>query len=130
MGERGGTSRYNNGLIRIGILRDKAKEVDWERCSDRTFQAKIPGRISKPAQMRTISDLHLSDDGRLFASAAIDGSDHGPFQSLVYEVGMVSFKKGKLVITRSKNKEVYKIDGFKVEALSVSPEFMNNTQFL
>ena len=127
IGERGGTTRFPNGLLRIGILNKKKDKIDWQTYADYTVEAILPKSVDKPLAMRTITDLYLEDDGRLFAAAAVDDSDIGPFKSVVYELGRVSFSKGKLKIKQSKNKHVYTLDGFKVEALSKSPDFMLNS---
>lgn len=129
LGERGGTVRFPNGLIRVGILKEEANEIDWQTYADKTFEAKLPKSVGTFSMMRTITDLHLDIDGRIFASAAIDASDIGPYKSFVYQLGTVVFKKGKLEIEKSKtNKMYYTVDGFKIEALSASPKFINNSK--
>lgn len=129
LGERGGTTRFPNGLLRIGILKEGAKQIDWETFAEDTFEVKLPKAVKTTKMMRTVTDLYLDKGGKLFASAAVDDSDIGPFKSVVYEVGTLEFKKGKLNIAKArKGKQVYTVDGFKIEAIAASPKFMKSSK--
>ena len=129
LGERGGTTRFPNGLLRIGILKEGAKKIDWNTYAEDTFEVKLPKSVKTTKMMRTVTDLHLDKDGKLFASAAVDDSDVGPFKSVVYEVGTLEFNKGKLNLVKApKGKPVYVVDGFKIEAIAASPKFMKSSK--
>lgn len=128
LGERGGTTRFPNGLLRIGILKEGKKKIDWKTHADNTIEIKLPKAAKTSKMMRTVTDLYLNENAILFASAAVDDSDIGPFKSYVYEVGQLWFKNEKLQLKKTRKAKLFTVDGFKIEALAASPDFMENSE--
>lgn len=65
---------------------------------------------------RAISDLAVNSQGQLWATAAIDDGDYGPFSSMVYKVGDLS-TNADAPVTLARSNEGAKIPGTKAEAL-------------
>lgn len=130
LGERGGTTLNPNGLLRIGILKKGKEKVDWKTYGDEAIVVKAPKSKKDKRVIRSITDLHMSKEGVLYASAAVDSGDMGPFSSIVYKVGQVYFENHKVKLALSKNrKPLYVVDGFKIEALSSAPLDMPDCKF-
>ena len=68
---------------------------------------------------RSISDLLLDESGQLWASATTDPGDEGPFDSLVYRVGLQT--SDAEVPIRLTEDRAMKVDTLKVEAVASSP---------
>ncbi len=130
LGERGGSKQHPESSLIIGVLENGKKTFDWSTYKDDITLIKAPFSTTNDKLNRSISDLYLNDKGELFASAAIDEGDAGPFKSIIYKIGTVSFNGDKLIITPSESqKPLYTIDGFKVESLSSSPSRFKESSF-
>ena len=66
---------------------------------------------------RGISELAVNPQGQLWAAAAIDDGDYGPFSSMVYQVGNIAEQGAAVPVTLSNSNESAKINGTKAEAL-------------
>lgn len=115
IGERGGTSVYPTGVIRWGIYDVALGTMEW-------FSSQMPVAAPNPwgdSRLRSITGLSIDDDDRLWASAALDAGDMGPFRSVIYLIGTVQ-AEAEFPVERSKEAYPRHIDGFKVEGLSAS----------
>lgn len=127
LGERGGTIRNPNGLLRIGILNKAQDKIDWKTYQENPIVVKAPKQKKDDRAIRSITDLHINKDGVIYASAAIDAGDMGPFSSFVYEVGQLYFINDKIRMAKSRiKKPLWFVDGFKIEALSSAPAGIAN----
>ncbi len=130
LGERGGSEKFIDGLLRIGWLKNGKNVIDWDTYDEHLINVKAPNIQYKNRITRSITDLYLDKEGVLFASAAVDIGDTGPFSSMVYEIGTILFNNNRLHIAVSQNKTpLYIVDGFKIEALSSCPEIIKNGKF-
>ncbi|SDI53841.1 hypothetical protein SAMN04488540_10231 [Ferrimonas sediminum] len=113
--ERGGSSHYPQGELRLGEFAPRSGRLEWQ--DEPLMQVTAPGP-RRPGR-RAISDLHLGADGTLWASATDDGGDAGPFRSMIYAVAQLNpAPAGPLLRPVLKRGKGWIIDGFKVEALS------------
>ncbi|HEX2252659.1 MAG TPA: hypothetical protein VHQ65_05280 [Thermoanaerobaculia bacterium] len=103
LGEREGALRW--GTLRLGERRFEVSSQILEVAAPR------PG-------YRPISDLHLSADGTLWAAATEDPGDAGPFRSLVYVLARLDLSAAPPVRLATPVRALWRLDGFKVEALS------------
>ncbi|MEM7278931.1 MAG: hypothetical protein AAF385_12470 [Pseudomonadota bacterium] len=117
LGERGGTSVYPNGVLRWGSYDLSAGNIRW---SENSIPIKAPNPWSTPT-LRSITSLTIDTNNHLWASAAEDSGDLGPFRSVVYQIGTVS-KRTDQPISVAKNPEVLVVEGFKVEGVSAGTE--------
>lgn len=83
---------------------------------------------SGPAPLgdRGAADLYLKAAGpnkwRVWAVAAIDAGNHGPFRSLIYDAGKLVWGKSlRLHFKREPVKALWSLEGLKVEALADPP---------
>ena len=70
---------------------------------------------------RSISDLALSKDGQVWATAAVDDGDSGAFGSAVYHVGELD-REGSQPILLSSEKAFVAISGTKAEGLAFASD--------
>ncbi|MDP8257091.1 MAG: hypothetical protein P9M14_15195 [Candidatus Alcyoniella australis] len=113
LGERGGSDANPNGKLRLcSIGTDNALQVIQEQALsvDDTLW-------SDPLRNRDIAELYLDPEGRLWGAAAQDQGDGGPFRSVIYLAGKVETQAENPLQLRPAPLVVYRIDGFKVEAL-------------
>ncbi len=130
LGERGGSKHHIESSLIVGVLEKGKENIDWKSYNGNIIHVKAPFSDTSKKLRRSISDLYLDQKGVLFASAAIDEGDSGPFSSIIYKIGTVSFQNDTLVITPSENsKPLYTIAGFKVESLSSSPSRFKDSKF-
>ncbi len=129
LGERGGSKKHPEGSLIVGILRDGESSIDWASYKDKIIQVKAPFSDINLKETRSISDLYLNVSGEIFASAAVDKGDNGPFKSIIYKIGIVSFENDNLIITpATDSKPLWTIDGFKIEAISSAPSHFKDAK--
>lgn len=119
LGERGGSSLYKNGYLRIGILDYSNSQLSWNKYSNKPIEIHAPGSWYNGESKRSISDLYLDERGIIWAVATEDAGDAGPFKSIIYKAALVSSKAGAFpLVSANSKKSTWVIDGFKIEALS------------
>ena len=69
---------------------------------------------------RTLSDIETTPNGDLWASAARDEGDEGPFESMIYRVGSLTGDINNPVTLNLG--EPHYVEGVKVEALTMNGE--------
>ena len=80
-------------------------------------------RLDPEAETRDCSDLFLGSDGAIWAAAATDRGDLGPFQSVVFRLARFDKKRGVVEPEKvAPAKETWVLDGLKVEAIGGTPE--------
>lgn len=72
----------------------------------------------KSADTRSCSDIFIDDQQRLWISSTQDGGDNGPFRSVIYLAGRVLPGSSKPVVLFPDPLIAWKVEGFKVEAIS------------
>lgn len=72
---------------------------------------------------RHISDISVTDSGRILASSAADAGDDGPFDSAVSDAGRVTVSpKGRVQVTPAASPTVLgRFPGYKIEAVECLP---------
>nr|VFJ92316.1 MAG: Esterase-like activity of phytase [Candidatus Kentron sp. LFY] len=121
LGERGESSSYKNGYLRIGILDYSNSQLSWSKYSNNPVEIVAPGHWNNPQSKRSISDLYLDKQGVIWAVATEDAeNDEGPFRSIIYKAALVSSSKPGTfpVVAINPTKAQWVIDGFKIEALA------------
>lgn len=116
MGERGGTKRYPQGVLRPGKLDKTMKSITW-LSQDTAIRITPQGVWSGKQSFRSISDLHQDEQGTIWASATEDKGDLGPFNSLIYAAGKLKFGP-KGISLWPVAKQQWQISGLKIESLS------------
>ncbi|QUN07250.1 hypothetical protein KDN34_07450 [Shewanella yunxiaonensis] len=119
LGERGGSKRYKNGYLRIGVLDKSAATLSWQQYAEHPIEISAPGAWLNAKKKRTISDLYPDEQGVIWAVATEDGGDQGPFKSVIYQAATVSSQDGNVTILPVAHPHAqWVVDGFKVEALA------------
>ena len=122
LGERGGSSVNPDGLLRWGILNLITHQLNFSKDGMSGLKVNAPGEWQNSKTNRDITDLHLDDQGILWAAASEDQSDSGPFYSIIYKLGSVNINNEHNPISLLKELKVAKeVAGFKIEALSGPP---------
>ena len=115
LAERGGSAAYPAAIIRTTFYQP-GTQMQWSEVDTAVTAPRDMGK-----SMRHISDLYADNQLRLWAVAAMDESDDGPFASMVYQLGKIDKKTAKLTINPTPS-SLRMINGFKVEALSRAPQ--------
>ena len=118
LGERGGSESYQSGRLRWGTLDLMNHVLTFSAEGERGIEVDAPGPWSDGGKNRDIAALHLDDEGTLWAAAAEDPSDFGPFQSVIYRVGRVN-RGSTNALEVDETIVVWKeVHGFKIEGLA------------
>ena len=118
LGERGGSSVYPSGVLRVGAL-DLAKgDLQWRDDGRAGMTITAPGDWPPAVVPRSISDLYLDPEGTLWAVATADAGDLGPFRSIVYRLGKVAPRQDDLLALKQALVVTWVLDGLKIEALA------------
>jgi hypothetical protein len=88
-GERGGSNAYKNGLIRWAQADLDTYELKWTTKGKVGVEINAPGHWTNDSLNRDISGLHLDEDNGLWAVASEELGENGPFNSIVFRIGMV-----------------------------------------
>lgn len=119
LGERGGAAVRPRGSLRFGEFDAAAGILTWQ---DHEMPLHAPGSWLSVPPHRDIADLYVDGAGTLWAVAASDPDDYGPFRSLVWTPGRLGDSLDRPLLTDHADREPrWIVDGFKVEALS-SPD--------
>ncbi|MFE5022232.1 hypothetical protein ACFRAO_02590 [Streptomyces sp. NPDC056656] len=96
----------------------KYGDAEFGALQQASFRAPYP-----TGDVRHVSDISVTDDGRMLVSSASDAGDDGPFDSAVSAAGRVRISEsGAVRLTVSTSPAVLgKFTGFKVEALECVP---------
>lgn len=115
LGERGGAPVRPRGTLRFGEFDAAAGQLHWA-ADERELHA--PGSWLSVPPHRDIADLYVDGEGQLWAVAASDPDDYGPFRSLVWLAGKMGNDLGQPFTPAPVQEARWIIDGFKVEAIS------------
>jgi len=118
LGERGGSEKYPTGFIRWGKYSIYDQSITWSKQGLNGLPIKSPVILSN--SHRDISDLFIDDENNIWSVATEDAGDNGPFKSVIYKVGTLDINRSTPVIINHDPKARWIIDGFKVEAMSIS----------
>ena len=97
LGERGGSSLYRNGYLRIGVLNYSDSTLSWDEYLNKPIEISAPGCWNNSQYKRSISDLYLDENGIIWAVATKDAGDEGPFKPIIYKAAMVSKETEKIL---------------------------------
>ena len=129
LGERGSSAAYPNGLLRWLTIDPETNSEAWTDHGRTGLEVDAPRGPHDPQTGRDISALHLSPDGRLWAAAAEDASDAGPFNSIVYPLGTVLPDEEAPIQLAEAFRVHGVLSGFKVEALASGTSTIPGTSF-
>lgn len=118
LGERGGSTRYRSGRLRWGVLNLGNYSLEFTPEGERGIDVDAPGRWSDGTRNRDISALYVDPEGTLWAAAAEDPGDLGPFYSVIYEIGVLRADPRNPLRVHGTVEVWREVPGFKVEALS------------
>ena len=118
LGERGGSQKFPEGVIRWAILDIERHELHFTGKGLEGVKVNAPGKWKNRLANRDISDMYISPEGKIWLSAAEDNGDNGPFTSVIYSPGRISGNFSQPVIA-DRHPEVWRTVGsVKIEALS------------
>lgn len=120
LGERGGSAAWPEGRVRWAIYDPEADALTWPEEGLEGVPVQAPGRWLRPTP-RHLTGFHLDEGGVLWASAAEEGGDTGPFRSVVYAVALVSPGAAMPVRLLTPAVARWELDGSKVEGLAAPP---------
>lgn len=113
LGGRGGENG-EPGRLFWGVLDNNTGSLTFSDAGKEGMEVVAP-RLTHPGQ-RDISDLQLRPDGTLWASAAVDNGDQGPFESKVYQIGSLTGREDVPVLlsgNANSSKSLFtKVEGF------------------
>lgn len=118
LGERGGSPLYPRGVLRWGSLDLDQGSLAWADGGRAGWEVAAPGDWPGEGSRRDISDLYLAPEGTLWAAAALDGGDRGPFRSVIYRLGRVTGDLRMPLQPQVRPPAAWTLDGLKVEALA------------
>jgi hypothetical protein len=123
LGERGGSSVYPTGILRVGVLDLATGDLQWREEGRAGIPITAPGEWplgpdGSVVTPRAISDLYIDPDGTLWAVATADAGDLGPFRSIIYRLGTVTSGPDPGVALKKAPAATWVLDGLKVEALA------------
>ena len=119
LGERGGSAVRPRGSLRFGEFDAAAGSLKWQA---NEIELRAPGSWLSVPPHRDIADLYVDGAGTLWAVAASDPDDYGPFRSVVWTPGRLGNGLNQPFLTDRADRDArWIVDGFKVEALS-SPD--------
>ena len=115
LGERGGSRLRPRGTLRFGEFDAASGTLRWQ--SDET-PLLAPGNWLTDPPHRDLADLYVDDAGVLWAVAASDPDEYGPFRSLVWSPGRMGNSLASPYFPAPDREPRWVVDGFKVEAVS------------
>lgn len=128
LGERGGSKKNPNGIIRWGMLDISNYKFYMSSPGKKGIEINAPGNWTNDKKNRDVTDFHVDKSGIIWASASEDQGDSGPFYSVVYKLGKINKADKNRPVIVEKKFDVYKeINGFKIEALSGPSKGINST---
>ena len=128
LGERGGSEFSPLGIIRWGVWDIQKKTLAIEGEGLKGLSVDAPGHWTNTQTKRSITDIHVDQEGMIWASASEDQGDAGPFYSVIYKIGKINPSNLNRPVSISETliigREVY---GLKIEALSGPKKGINCT---
>ena len=130
LGERGGSSVYPTGLLRwVVVDLNSHSRLQWTAASRAGKAVNAPGSWNNSRENRDISALYLDTENILWAAAAEDLSDSGPFRSIVFKVATVDAEDSDPIKLATPYSVLRTVDGFKIEALAAGTSVLNGSIF-
>ncbi len=126
LGERGGSSRYPNGVLRWGVFDPNHGVVDWPAAGKAGRMVIAPGPWTNRQSKRDIADLYLDGQGNLWAAASENAGDEGPFRSVIYRAATVQADAANPIQLSKAQRPSWVLDGLKVEALAGPPDSVSS----
>lgn len=117
-GERGGSQRYPNGVLRWGTLDLSSHSLTFTDAGKKGIELDAPGEWGGAGAQRDIADLWVDSDNRLWAVACSDPGDMGPYRSTIYYAGDITSEESRPIRLMPSRTVWRDVAGFKVEALS------------
>jgi hypothetical protein len=128
IGERGGSQFSPTGKLRWAIWNIELNTLDFKNEGLLGVEVSAPGNWSNNQSKRSITDIHVDQNGTIWAAASEDRGDTGPFYSVIYKMGKINQFNPKNPVTIFNDltigREIY---GFKIEALSGPKRGINCT---
>ncbi len=119
LGERGGSEHSPTGILRWGLWDMEHNTLNIKGDGLQGIKVNAPGNWTNDLLKRSISDMYIDPEGIIWASAAEDPGDTGPFYSVIYKLGNINPMDQHNPITVLDQFTIGKeILGFKIEALS------------
>ena len=115
LGERGGSQVRPRGTLRFGEFDAASGGLNWQ---EDEVPLLAPGQWLNIPPHRDLADLYVDDKGGLWAVAASDPDEYGPFRSLVWSPGRMGDSLATPYFPAPDHEPRWIIDGFKVEAIS------------
>ena len=125
LGERGGSARYPSGVLRWVTFDLRTHTLLSTQDGLHGIRVDAPGGWPDHRKNRDISDLFVASDGSLWASAAWDSGDAGPFSSLVYRIGYLRQNSHVPVVVNRRLHVWRTCDGIKVEGVAAPPSALH-----
>jgi len=122
LGERGGSQRFPEGVIRWGVLDIERHELQFTEKGLEGVKVNAPGKWKNELTNRDISDMYISPEGEIWVSAAEDNGDNGAFNSVIYSPGRISSNFSFPVLANQHSGVWRTIGSLKIEALSGAAE--------
>ena len=114
LGGRGGRSEEPARLY-WGILDRDRNTLEWTKEGLRGVEIHLPRRLGPFA--RTLSDMYIDEQHRLFVSSCSTPGRLGPNRSLIFMAGTLSENLKAPFQRASENQDVWWIDGCKIEGI-------------
>lgn len=112
LAERG--SLEKPGFLRTGTLTLENSSLIW---SQKRLLIDGPTDVPRTSYPRVMTDLYLQNSV-LWASAAHDGGNNGPFHSVIYPVAFVKADEEAPLTLLAERPSTWRLDGVKVEGLA------------
>jgi hypothetical protein len=128
LAERGGSKINPKGILRWGVWNMVNNTLTMQGDGQKGLSVDAPGNWTDNMTKRSITDMHVDQEGIIWASASEDQGDEGPFYSVIYNLGRINPGDMNRPISVFEEvrigKEIY---GFKIEALSGPKKGINCT---
>lgn len=108
-----GDEETAEGRLHWAVYHPDQRSLEWSPEGQKGVPVTMPEHIA--GHERPISDLHLSEQGELWAAGCVDNGNYGPFESLIYRVGRLD-ANGSHPVTLTEDLPV-RVRGDKIEAL-------------
>jgi hypothetical protein len=119
LGERGGSDKNPNGIVRWGILDLDKHQFQMDGKGKKGISIDAPGNWTNPSSKRDITDFHIDNEGFIWSAASEDNGDLGPFYSVIYQLGKINKHSTTQPIEVFEEIKIWKgVPGFKIEAVS------------
>jgi len=117
-GERGGSKAFPRAMLRWGWLDLEGDTLTFSKEGLAGIEVAPKSRLVEGAEQRDIADLYADAKGVVWAVAATDSGDSGPFRSYIYRLGTLQPEQNPPIRLEKELKASWTIDGFKIESLA------------